>query len=141
MSVAVADSDPERSVSLLHDAFTDPDPAPAYWERLIGTFISRYLGRTAPTLAARHLLRLLPEADAGLGSADAVTLATSASLLASTGHAAADDIVVSLTALVPSEHVSAIIGAGADRSHATGVGSDRVLPVLRAALEEIAGNG
>lgn len=139
LSVAVTETEPERSVSLLHEAFADPDPVPAYWDRLIGTFLSRYLTRTSPSQAARHLLRLLPDLESGFAAADAVTLATAAGLLVSTNHRSADDVVTSLTKVLSSQHIASIVGGANERGdRGVVLDKERVVPILRMALEEIA---
>ncbi len=139
ISWLLVDADPARSVTALHEALADPEPIPAYWDRIIETFASRFLMQVSPDRAAQHLLEVLPGFGAGLAAADAVALVTSAGLLAVSGHPATDDIVATLAATTSADYLATVVRDVTERS-ATGrmLGSDQIVPVVRAALEDIA---
>jgi predicted ATPase/DNA-binding SARP family transcriptional activator len=139
MSWVLIETDSATSVTWLHEALTDPEPIPAYWDRIIETFVSRFLTRTSPSQAARHLLDVLPAFDASLAAADAVTVVTAAGLLAVCGHPAADDVVATLAAAMTAQYLATVVRDTAER-RARGqlLGSDQVITVLRSALEDIA---
>lgn len=140
ISWLLVDEDPTTSVTSLHEALADPEPIPAYWDRIIETFASRFLMQVSPDRAAQHLLEVLPGFGAGLAAADAVALVTSAGLLAASGHPATDDVVATLAATTSASYLATVIRDVAERC-ATGrlLGSDQLVPVVRAALEDIAG--
>jgi predicted ATPase/DNA-binding SARP family transcriptional activator len=135
------DDDPAVSMRWLHEALADPAPRPAYWNRLISTFVSRFLTAASPPDAARQLLRVLPEFDSGLSGADAVALVTAAGLLTATAHPDADDVVASLAAQVsPHYLVTVVPDLEQRRSRGAQLEPDVVITVVRSALDDIAGS-
>jgi hypothetical protein len=140
ISWLLADDDPADSVTALHEALADPEPIPAFWDRMIGTFESRFLMHVSPGRAAQHLLDVLPGFGAGLAAAEAVALVTSAALLALCGHPATDDIVTTLAATTSANYLATVVRDVAERSsRGRLLGRDQVVPVVRAALEDIIG--
>ena len=129
ISWLLVDDDPVSSVTALHEALADPEPIPAYWDRIIETFASRFLMQVSPDRAAQHLLEVLPGFGAGLAAADAVALVTSAGLLAVSGHPATDDIVATLAATTSASYLATVVRDVAERS-STGrlLGSDQIVP-------------
>ncbi len=139
-SWVLVETDPAASVTSLHQALADPEPIPAYWDRIIETFVSRFLTQTSPAQAARHLLHVLPAFDASLAAADAVTVVTAAGLLATCAHPAADDVVATLAVAMSAHYLATVVRDAAERQlRGQVLGDDQLIPVLRSALEDIAG--
>lgn len=140
MCWVLGDVDPETSATLLHETMADPEPIPMFWDRLTDLFVSRFLTVSAPPDAARHLLRVLPRFDAGFDSADAMTLVTSAALLAENGHRWADDIVASLAAAMSSQYMATMVPDIVERcARGRVLAGERLISLVRTALEEVGG--
>lgn len=136
----LVDTDPPASVRWLHEAVADPEPLPGFWARLTQTFVGRFLTRVSPERAAPHLLAVLPSDAADLGAADAVTLASAAELLASSGHPSSADVLATVASAFGTAYLSTLVTDLAQRlSDGRLLGRDQLVSVVRTALEQISG--
>jgi hypothetical protein len=133
-----ADGDTARSHAWSQLALASEDELPLFHRTLVGTFISRFLARQAPGLAAARLRSIITATDLDSTSIDSIALVTSAGLISGANHPDADDVVATLAATVAPGFLGAVVPDVA-RHQANGrlLSSDALVERVRAALTDL----
>jgi len=115
------------------------EPMPEFHRNLAGSFISRYLMKGLPELAARRLHGMLASVGAGHAHTDSGLLATAAGILARAGHPRTDDIVASLRGRTVRAFLVGLVPDAEDRrARGTPIAPDALVAIVRAALMDVA---